>query len=165
MIRGLSLWQPWASLIAIGAKLYETRSWSTPYRGELAIHATKVFPAEARELCGQAPFFGALQAAKERPFDPLPRGAIVAVAEIIACYPTEGIALTQWWDAKTAHREIAFGDYSEGRWAWVLKNIRRLSRSVPCRGAQGLWIVPADVERQIREQFGEVLRCDEPSRV
>src|SRR5260370_42620635 len=30
--------QPWATLIALGAKRIETRSWSTPYRGPLAIH-------------------------------------------------------------------------------------------------------------------------------
>lgn len=37
----LSLWQPWASLIALRAKHIETRSWSTSYRGPLAIHASK----------------------------------------------------------------------------------------------------------------------------
>ncbi len=39
MTRALTLWQPWASLIAIGAKTIETRSWSTAYRGPLLIHA------------------------------------------------------------------------------------------------------------------------------
>lgn len=38
-MRAITLWQPWASLIAIGAKTIETRSWSTAYRGPLAIHA------------------------------------------------------------------------------------------------------------------------------
>ena len=40
-IKALTLWQPWASLIAWGEKQYETRSWSTEYRGLLAIHASK----------------------------------------------------------------------------------------------------------------------------
>lgn len=40
-MKALSLWQPWATLIAIGAKQYETRGWSTPYRGPLIIHAAK----------------------------------------------------------------------------------------------------------------------------
>jgi len=35
----LTLHQPWASLIAIGVKTMETRSWSTSYRGPLTIHA------------------------------------------------------------------------------------------------------------------------------
>jgi hypothetical protein len=37
----ISIIQPWATLIAIGEKKFETRSWSTKYRGELAIHASK----------------------------------------------------------------------------------------------------------------------------
>jgi hypothetical protein len=32
----LTLHQPWASLIAVGAKTIETRPWSTDYRGPLA---------------------------------------------------------------------------------------------------------------------------------
>ena len=32
-MKALTLHQPWASLVMRGAKLYETRSWSTPYRG------------------------------------------------------------------------------------------------------------------------------------
>lgn len=43
-MKAISLWQPWASLIACGAKPYETRSWSPP-RGligqPIAIHAAK----------------------------------------------------------------------------------------------------------------------------
>lgn len=40
-MKALTLCQPWASLIAWGEKQYETRSWSTDYRGLLAIHASK----------------------------------------------------------------------------------------------------------------------------
>lgn len=40
-MKALTLHQPWASLIAVGLKTIETRSWSTKYRGPLAIHAGK----------------------------------------------------------------------------------------------------------------------------
>lgn len=40
-MKAISLWQPWASLVPAGAKPVETRSWSTSYRGPLAIHAAK----------------------------------------------------------------------------------------------------------------------------
>lgn len=40
----LTLHQPWASLIALGVKTIETRSWSTAYRGPLAIHAGSTWP-------------------------------------------------------------------------------------------------------------------------
>lgn len=37
----ISIIQPWATLIALGEKKFETRSWKTKYHGELAIHAIK----------------------------------------------------------------------------------------------------------------------------
>jgi len=40
-MKALSLWQPWASAIALGSKRIETRGWATSYRGPLAIHAAK----------------------------------------------------------------------------------------------------------------------------
>ena len=44
-MRALTVRQPWASLIAAGAKTIETRSWSTGYRGDLLIHAGKAWGA------------------------------------------------------------------------------------------------------------------------
>lgn len=38
-MKAITLHQPWASLIALGVKTVETRSWNTNYRGTLAIHA------------------------------------------------------------------------------------------------------------------------------
>lgn len=40
-VKVLNMYQPWASLVAIGAKEYETRSWACRYQGPLAIYATK----------------------------------------------------------------------------------------------------------------------------
>ena len=40
-MKGLSVKQPWASRIASGAKTIETRTWSTDYRGDLLIHASR----------------------------------------------------------------------------------------------------------------------------
>jgi hypothetical protein len=43
--------------------------------------------------------------------------------------------------------EIAFGDWTPGRYAWLLANVRPLAEPVPARGAQGLWHweAPADL--------------------
>jgi hypothetical protein len=65
-MKALSLWQPWATLIALKKKQIETRSWRTTYRGPLAIHAAKSYPQEARDLCSTEPFYSVLMAyAKE----------------------------------------------------------------------------------------------------
>ena len=42
-MRALSIRQPWAYLIAIGAKDVENRSWLTRFRGRIYIHASKRF--------------------------------------------------------------------------------------------------------------------------
>lgn len=57
----LTLHQPWASLIALGVKTIETRSWSTQYRGPLAIHA-----AARRSEPDLALHWTVLRAARER---------------------------------------------------------------------------------------------------
>lgn len=43
-MKALTLHQPWASLVALGVKTIETRSWGTSYRGPLAIHAGTTRP-------------------------------------------------------------------------------------------------------------------------
>ena len=142
-MRGISLWQPWATLIAIGAKRHETRSWYTPYRGPLAIHAAKRCERPEMRLLAQEPFRTALHGIGIYLLSQLPFGAIVALADLAECVPTtelrDGLSSQEW----------AFGDYSPGRWAWCLRNVYRLPEPIPYRGAQGLWPVPADVERRI----------------
>ena len=52
-MKAISLWQPWASLIACGVKPYETRSWAPPREliGQpIAIHAAKKIDKGAAEF-------------------------------------------------------------------------------------------------------------------
>ncbi len=160
-MRGLTLTQPWASLVALEAKRIETRSWSTPYRGPIAIHAAKGPGAlgsykAMRDLCGTQPFFDALMATvpnyneycdRDAIFEQLPMGAIVAVVDLYHCVPTEDLLSSpngDYWgiDAQLwtlDENERAFGDYSPGRYGWLLNNVRRLDRPIPCHGALSLW--------------------------
>ena len=54
--------QPWATLVAVGTKQIETRSWETSYRGPLAIHAARCMPAYAVAACSDNLFRQVLQA-------------------------------------------------------------------------------------------------------
>lgn len=130
--KALSLTQPWATLVAIGAKRIETRSWSTNYRGPLAIHAAKGFPKWARETTYQRPFSSVMLQHDLRLVD-LPLGAILATCTLADCVPTESIR------GSLSENEVAFGDYSDGRWAWVLENVQVLPEPVPAKGSLGLW--------------------------
>ena len=63
--KALTIAQPWATLVAIGAKQIETRSWQTNYRGDIAIHAGKGLVASGGrsgliELCNTMHFRQAL---------------------------------------------------------------------------------------------------------
>jgi hypothetical protein len=146
-MRALTLTQPWATLVALGAKRYETRSWWTAHRGPLAIHAAKGFPREARALCYEEPFKTALGG--RAPAD-LPLGAVVAAVTAEGCVSTGDL---DFWPPI---REIAFGNWNDGRWAWALDNLVPMATPIPCRGTLGLWRVPEDVEHAIAAQLDGV---------
>jgi hypothetical protein len=127
-VKAISLWQPWASAIAAGGKCWETRSWYIRYRGVLAIHAAMKTSTELRALRAEEPFLTTLRGLGELPF-----GAIVAVAYLGDCVPTQRVA------AGLDADELAFGDFTAGRWAWKLENITPLRAAIPARGSRGLW--------------------------
>jgi hypothetical protein len=128
----LTLTQPWATLVIDGAKRIETRSWRTPHRGRLGIHAAKGFPVEARATCMEPPFAHAL--GLHRGWEDLPRGALLGFVELIDCVPTTGIEV-----ACISEQEHDFGDYGAGRWAWLLGEVEPLPEPIPMRGALSLW--------------------------
>lgn len=135
-MRALSLTQPWASLVVIGAKRVETRSWYTQFNGRIAIHASLKWADDDKELCGEEPFRTALHAGGyEGPAD-LPRGAIIGTAFLYGCRFTEDVA------PQLSETEREFGNYERGRYAWFLRDPFRLTEPIPMRGALGLWRVP-----------------------
>ena len=132
-MKAISLLQPWASLIAIGAKRIETRSWSTKYRGPLAIHSSKGFTKLLRDLCNTQPFKSVLTKAGFN-IDNLPLGKIVATCELVDC-----IKMTPGFVDIVNHPELDFGEYAVGRYAWILKNVKQLDKPIPAKGALSLW--------------------------
>lgn len=153
-MRALSFTQPWASLIACGAKRIETRSWWTPYHGPLAIHAAKAMPGWAEDCCFESPFVEVLEAAGFGGPESLPRGAVVATCRLVACLPT-GAALPPRF--VPAEHERDFGDFSLGRYAWLLADVVALPTPVPARGAPGLWPLPPEVERAVARGIETVM--------
>lgn len=121
-------------MVAVGAKRIETRSWYTNYRGRIAIHAAKEFPAEASKLCFEKPFSDVLQSMGLTILD-LPLGCVIATAELWRILQiTDDVSAL----LPPPEPERSFGDYTPGRYAWYLRDVRAIS-PVPCKGAQGLW--------------------------
>ena len=163
----ITLTQPWATLVAIGAKKIETRSWATKYRGPLLIHAAAGYGKGGlrghKELCGTEPFCSILNAACKRHYDQLgdlramvehpfmPTGAIIARCELLGCelvsyeWPNnQAVYYTgKWGRAYHGHKltpqERAFGDYTPGRYAWLLSDVQALPTPIPAKGQLGLW--------------------------
>ena len=135
-MKALSLTQPWATLVAIGSKRIETRSWGTGYRGPLAIHASKGFPKEARAHCDDQPFLMELCGFFGPEFEPgqLPTGAVVGLTSITDC-----LRMTPEWIATIAEPERSFGLYEPGRFAWLLGPVEWLAEPVQVKGSLGLW--------------------------
>lgn len=130
-MKALSLWQPWATAIALGNKRIETRHWSTSYRGPLAIHAAKHWDREQRE-------FASIEHALGRLPKRIPFGAIVATCELVAVRGTDELIHAQ----RVGPIERIYGNYETGRFGWLLVNINAFDEPIPFKGAQGLFTVP-----------------------
>jgi hypothetical protein len=132
-MKALTLTQPWASLVAIGAKRIETRSWGTSYRGPLAIHAAKGFPRDARDF-SRCIRLGVLFG----PHYEYPRGFVIATCRLAACVQVEKLLSENAYRLDMTEQEQLFGNYEPGRWGWMLADIKAINPE-PAKGALGLW--------------------------
>jgi hypothetical protein len=161
-MKAITIYQPWATLIAIGKKRFETRSWATKYRGSIAIHAgKKPFEETLTEYAVHADEIQLIQediasaCGMEYDFD---YGAIIAVAELMGSYRISNergrISVYRTHDLEWYHpsdQEMMYGDWTPGRFAWELADVRMLTKPISCRGMQNLWTVAEDVKRKIRD--------------
>lgn len=117
----ISLWQPWASFIAIGVKPYETRHWRAPDRcvgRRIAIHAAK-----RRIDKDDLEWWHLVSKSDALP----PLGAFVCTALLAAVVPATRVPFDE------------FGDYGEGRFAWHLMDVELIDPAIPAIGRQGFW--------------------------
>ena len=144
-MKALTLTQPWASLVALQEKKIETRSWYTGYRGELIIHAAKGFPSDCKELCGDEPFRTALRG---QTWNQLPLSRGLCVVRLLGCIRTTDMykaAIIQ--GRNLSLQELDFGNFEQGRFAWLLEYVRPLNQTQPVRGSLGLWEYPSGLVR------------------
>lgn len=132
-MKALSLYQPWATLMAIGSKQIETRHWSTKYRGPLAIHAAKKIIPGFGQLCHTEPFKSALSRVGYDEMECFEFGKVVAIVDLFAVEPTDGLA------CDIPPSECSFGNYEAGRFAWLTKGVRKFPEAIPLIGRQGLF--------------------------
>jgi len=151
-MKAITLHQPWASLITLGKKKIETRSWYTNYRGPLAIHASKSRRPWHMNLAWQEPFFSALAPIHHEIDGKIALrysfGCVIATCRLVnclkilgnnGCYIFIGHCPFDFQYLPVNSNECHFGDYTPGRYAWILEDIKPLPESVPAKGRQRLW--------------------------
>jgi len=161
-VRALTLWQPWASLLAAGAKRFETRSRVTHYRGPLLIHAAarKFSPTAPRDAeilrhLNRPAFVEAMtEVLGHADLERLPYGAIIASARLEDCQQLpEGLHYIPSSFDRQLEREALFGDFTPGRYLWRVEIVRKLDVPVRAPGARMLWSPALDLIARVSAEI------------
>ena len=124
----ISIQEPYATLISLGKKQIETRSWNTNYRGEIYIHASlsKNFLKEVTD----EEVLMLIDNLK------LNYGKIICKAKLKDC-----VKMTKDYikEIKKNKQEYILGIYEEGRYAWILEEIECLNDPIETKGKLGIW--------------------------
>lgn len=155
----LSLWNPHAGLMALGAKAVETRGQRFGIQpGPLAIASTMGVPAQWRAsvtaLWNKPEFQKWLTPNGWTSLEAMPRGQIVALVWVLA--ETEiGPIVRRAIRANYGGDEMAFGHYADGRIALTTDRDRliRVPPGVLISGKQGVWYADQKTRDQLRAQL------------
>lgn len=160
-LKAITVHQPWATLIACGAKEYETRGWPSRLKpgsllaciasknkehaedlDDLAIWLTgltKEQRARSFEVNSQSVYAHqaiiALRDAGYRNGLALPFGAVVCIARFKADVRTRDLD----YGSTLSEKERSFGGFGDLRWGWKLEVVHQFAEPIPARGMQGLW--------------------------
>ena len=132
-MKAITVWQPYASLIAKGLKHYETRLFKTEYRGPLLIHSGSRTMRWVLNNSAESALDVAIEAFGMEAILDLPRGSAICIVDLVDC-----IEMTPELIAEQDPTELAVGDWKPGRYAWKLENPREME-PMKLRGWQGLW--------------------------
>lgn len=169
-MKAISTWQPWASLLVLGLKCFETRDYPLPHtlKGvRVAIHAAKKRVTLVGPVDEAVRIF--LSHYGLTPED-LPHGAVVGAVDFKASYrmgtQIPGRGRTELWTVAdlvkqflpkhyTVAGEAALGDFRPGRWAWQVDSPVQLPRPIPYKGAQGVFHLSQDASADVWQQLAE----------
>lgn len=135
-MKALTIWQPYASLLVMGLKEFETRGWETKYRGPLLITAAKRNDNPRKDDIDRVVRilreYGMDRQAEEL-FESCGGsfGCAVGVVKLTSC--------RAMMDGGS-DLENAVGYFGEGRFGWKCDEPRVFDSPVPVVGKQGLWV-------------------------
>jgi hypothetical protein len=148
-MKAITIWQPYATLIMLGLKQYETRCWGTNYRGPLIIHAAKRWDEErdldcsrVTELLREQTFTAASLGDEKLRLFYTPMGETLGKAL--------GIVDLQACDLMRdggSDFENHVGSFGPGRYGWKCASPRLFEDPISHQGKQGLWTPETYLER------------------
>ena len=130
----LSIKEPFATLIANGDKLIETRSWKTNYRGEIFIHASG--KKLAKEYLTNAYVISLINNL------PMNFGNIICKANLVDCVYMDDDFLKK---IKLNIKEYNLGLYEKGRYGWIFEEIEPIY-PIPAKGKLNIWKFDGEYE-------------------
>ncbi|MDI6769437.1 MAG: ASCH domain-containing protein [Anaerolineales bacterium] len=122
-LKALSFRQPWAGLVLEGRKTLDLRTWSTHYRGPLAIYASLEVEKEACQAHG-------VDIAQ------LTTGALIGIVDLVDVIPLDEAA----YNARQAEH-LGGRRFRPGLFGWVLTNPRPLDPPQVVKGRLNLFDV------------------------
>ena len=120
----LTIKQPWASLIMLGLKKYEFRSWKTEYRGELLIHTGKGIDKDGMERL------------KKYIPENMPTEKILGKVKLIDCIKTS----PEFYDkVQKENKDIYAKSVFNQDYAWQMEVIEVYDNPIRVKGKLRLW--------------------------
>ncbi len=127
-MRCLSIRQPWAWLVAAGMKLIENRTWSTDFRGTIAIHASTSNSVVKDYVRNRKTDLFSV--------DDFSYGAIVGFADLA--------------DVRIFGREHESDHFACGPYCWHMSNPRLLKSPIPMLGKLNLFYLDDAITEQLK---------------
>ena len=145
-MKALTLDQPYASLVVDGIKTIETRSWPPPREMDgltVAIHssAKKSLTGATGCVLGTVAVVGAFRIGQLHTDGP--RGFVTRTGN-----EDDRRGIT--------HPSVPiddYGDFTPGRWVWLLFGPKRIWPPLPARGRQRLWDLTDEQVQTIRNRY------------
>lgn len=125
----ITLIQPWATLIVLGEKQIETRSWPTNIRGTIGIHAGKKID---KSVFSDRVYKEIFERHNITPQNII-TSAIIGTCEIVDVQKTESLIST------ISKKEELFGNFSPDRYGWILSNVKPIDPITNIKGMLGFW--------------------------
>lgn len=151
-MKALTIKQPWLWCITDHRKRVENRTWKPPFDmvGQyIALHASKSKDQDEWRAAWNI-IEGGMPS-----LDGMPLGAIVATALIKGYIVVNDMGGVEEQTKAAANYYPSTDPWFFGPVGWLLADVRKLSQPIPCTGALGLWEVPADIAKIIKEGWKE----------